>query len=69
MIRSQEPRLWLRPNLSFLVLVRLIDHESAAIFRQFAQMLVMLVPFRARLEDKDASLVCPCLLYTSSFRS
>ena len=59
-----RPETWhLRPALSFFVLVRLIDHESAAIIRQFAEVLIMLVPFGASFINEDASLVRPSQLH------
>src|ERR1019366_5266868 len=50
-------------TFSLLVLVRCVDHESAGIIRQFAQLLIMFVPFRARFIDKNASLVRPSELH------
>src|SRR6267143_1762234 len=54
---------YLRPASPLFVLVRLIDHESAGIIRQFAQVLIVLVPFRASFINEDASLVRPSQLH------
>src|SRR5258708_12950313 len=55
----------LRPALPLFVLVRLIDHESAAIIRQFAEVLIMLIPFGAGFINEDPSLVSPPQLHES----
>src|ERR1035441_4438099 len=49
--------------LPLLVLIRLIDHESASILRQLAPAVVAFVPFGTGLEDEDTALICPSELH------
>src|ERR1022692_311838 len=51
----------------FVVLIGLIEHESPGFIGHFAQLLIVLVPFGASFEDKEASLIRPSKLHEAGF--